>query len=42
MEKFSAKAGLDDTGKGVGRAFSQLGQELKQGYSRLWEAIKDD
>lgn len=42
MEKFSAKARLDDTGKGVGKAFSQLGQELKQGYERLWKAVKDD
>lgn len=42
MEKFSAKAKLDDTGEGVGKALSQLGHELKQGYERLWKAVKDD
>lgn len=42
MEKFSDRAGLEDTGKGLGKAFSQLGRELKQGYERLWKAVKDD
>jgi len=42
MDQFSAKAKLGDTGKGVGKALSQLGHELKQGYERLWKAIKDD
>ena len=42
MEKFSAKAGLDQTGQGVGAALGQLGEELKLGYQRLRRAMKDD
>lgn len=42
MERFSDKAKLGDTGKGVGKALSQLGQELKHGYERLRKAVKED
>jgi vacuolar-type H+-ATPase subunit D/Vma8 len=42
MEKFTAKAKLDETGEGVGKALGQLGNELKQGYERIWRAIKED
>lgn len=41
MEKFVAEARLRQTGKGVGGALNQLGQELKQGYRHLRDAIKD-
>ena len=42
MEDFSAKARLADTSTGVGHALSELGSELKKGYKRIREAIKDD
>ena len=49
MEEFSGKArefagdaGLKETGHGVGQALSQLGNELKLGYQRIREAMKDD
>lgn len=41
MDEFSKKAKLDETGKGLGKALNQLGQEIKLGYDRLWKAIKD-
>lgn len=42
MEHFVAKAQLGETGEGVGKALGQVGQELKLGYERLREAIKED
>jgi hypothetical protein len=42
MDEFSEKAKLSDTGKGVGKALGQLGQELKLGYERLRDALKED
>jgi chromosome segregation ATPase len=49
MEEFSSKtrefaddAGLKDTGHGVGEALGQLGHELKLGYQRLRDAIRED
>jgi hypothetical protein len=42
MEKFSAKMKLRETGSGVGKALGQLGQELKMGYSRIRQGLKDD
>ena len=42
MENFTAKAKLDETGEGVGKALGQLGDELKHGYERIWKAIKED
>ena len=41
MEKFVAEAHLKQTGKGVSSALSQLGQELKQGYRHIRDAVKD-
>lgn len=42
MEDFSSKAGLGETGEGLGKALGHLGQELKLGYERLYKALKDD
>ena len=33
-EKFSSKAGLDETAEGLGEALSLLGSELKKGFER--------
>ena len=41
MNHFSATAKLGDTGEGVGKALGQVGAELKQGYDRIREAIKE-
>jgi adenylosuccinate synthase len=41
MEDFLAKAKLGETGEGIGSALGQLGHELKQGYDRVRDAIKD-
>ena len=49
MEEFSGKAKefadeahLKETGEGVGKALSQLGHELKLGYERVRDAMKND
>lgn len=42
MEDFASKAELGETGEGVGEALGKLGDELKQGYDRLKNAIKDN
>jgi chromosome segregation ATPase len=49
MEDFSEKArdfandaGLKETGEGLGKVLGQLGQELKLGYERIRNAIRDD
>ena len=41
MEHFSASARIRETGEGVGDALGQLGHELKLGYERIKEAVKD-
>ncbi len=41
MEKFVAEARLRETGKGLGSALGQLGNEIKQGYRHLRDALKD-
>ncbi len=41
MEHFTSKAKLGETGEGVGKALGQLGHELKLGYARIRDAIKD-
>ncbi len=38
MEHFTSKANF---GEGVGKALGQLGYELKLGYERVRDAIKD-
>lgn len=42
MSDFAARAELDKTGEGLGEAFRGLGLELKQGYERIRDAIKND
>lgn len=42
LEKFSARMKLRETGSGVGKALGQLGQELKMGYARIRQGLKDD
>ncbi len=41
MNHFTATAELGKTGEGIGDALGQLGHELKQGYDRVREAIKE-
>jgi len=41
MEDFSKRAKLGDTGAGVGDALMQVGRELKKGYGRIRDAIKE-
>ena len=41
-EEFTAKARLGETGEGIADALTQLGDELKRGYERLRDAMKDD
>ena len=41
MTTFTVKAKLGETGEGVGDALGQLGHELKKGYDRVKDAIKD-
>ena len=40
-EHFVAQAGLGKTGEGVGKALGQLGNELKLGYQRIIDAVKN-
>lgn len=42
MRELSKRAELEKTGEGIGEAFGKLGQELKLGYRRIRDAIKDD
>ena len=38
---FAARADMDETAEGIGAALKQLGMELKQGYGRLKNALRD-
>ena len=40
-KQFSEDAKLRETGEGIGDAFGQLGSELKRGYDRIREALRD-
>ncbi len=40
-KQFSDDAKLKETGSGIGDALGQLGGELKRGYERIREAMKD-
>lgn len=40
-KEFSREAKFRETGEGVGRAVKELGSELKLGYKRIREAMKD-
>ena len=42
MQEFSSRAELGKTGEGLGDALGKLGQELKLGYKRIRNAIKED
>lgn len=41
MEHFVSRAQLGETGEGVGKALEQVGHELKLGYERVRDAIKE-
>lgn len=41
MKDFSRRAEIEKTGEGLGKALGDLGNEIKLGYRRLREAIKD-
>lgn len=41
MEDFSAKIRLKETGAGVGKALAGLAQELKLGYDRIRQGIRN-
>ena len=40
-KKFADDAKLKETGSGLGEALGKLGQEIKLGYERIRDAIKD-
>ena len=40
-KEFAGEAGLKETGTGVGQALGQLGHELKLGYQRIRDALRD-
>lgn len=40
--ELAGDADLKATGEGIGNALSQLGNELKLGYERIRDAIKND
>ena len=40
-KQFSSDAKLKETGEGIGDALGQLGGELKRGYERVREALRD-
>jgi len=41
-KEFAGDAGLRETGEGVGKALAQVGQELRRGYDRIRDALKED
>ena len=42
MQEFSSRAELGKTTEGIGDALGKVGQELKLGYKRIRDAIKED
>ena len=42
MQQLTSRAELGRTGEGAGDALGKLGQELKLGYKRIRNAIKED
>ena len=40
-KQFAGDARLGETGEGLGKALGQLGQELKLGYERIRDAIRE-
>ena len=41
-KEFAGDAGLKETGEGVGKALAQVGRELKLGFDRIRDALKED
>ena len=41
-KQFAGEAGLKETGAGIGQALGQLGHELKLGYQRIRDALRED
>ena len=42
MQEFSSRAELDKTSEEIGDALGKIGEELKLGYKRIRDAIKED
>ena len=42
MQEFSSRAELGKTSEGLGDALGKLGEDLKMGYKRVRNAIKED
>ena len=42
MQEFSSRAELGKTSEGLGDALGKLGEELKMGYKRVRNAIRED
>jgi vacuolar-type H+-ATPase subunit D/Vma8 len=42
MQEFSSRAELDKTGEGISDALDRFAEELKRGYKRIRDAIKED
>ena len=42
MQEFSSRAELGRSTDGIGDALGKVGQELKLGYKRIRDAIKED
>ena len=42
MQEFSSRAELGKTSEGIGDALERFGEELKLGYKRIRDAIKED
>jgi vacuolar-type H+-ATPase subunit D/Vma8 len=42
MQEFSSRAELGKTSEGIGDALGKVGEELKLGYQRIRNAIKED
>ena len=41
-DDFVERAKLKESGEGIGEALSQVGNELKTGYERIRDALKND
>lgn len=42
ISRFAGDAQLKETGEGLGQALGEVGKELKRGYERIRDAIKED
>ena len=42
VSQFAGDAQLKETGEGLGQALGEVGKELKRGYERIRDAIKED